>query len=662
MRYLTFFGFLLGSIAMVSSGCQSLPQDRDGWTLASPDGTLLISIQNEAPEEGTGAVRLRYRVDRVGQGMETEVLGWAPLGITREDADFSQNLQYTGEEQRTFEDSYSMLRGKQAEITAEGNELRLNFTGSNGAPLDVIFRAYNDGVAFRYHFPGDGNTAHTVTGEETGFQIPEGRVWLQPYGKVTKYTPAYEQYYENGIPVGTPADSKEGWALPALFEANGHWVLLSESDLDGNYFGGHLQPESPGGLYSIRLPEPEEAMGNGSREPSATLPWTMPWRVAIIGQDLGTVVESTLITDLAKGSVLSDTSWIQPGRASWSWWSDHPSSREFDKLKSFIDLAADMGWEYSLVDANWNTMEGGTIEELIDYANEKGVGILMWYNSGGTHNTVEEQPRDRMWDPETRRAEFRQLQEWGVKGVKVDFFQSDKPLLIQQYLDILEDAAEYGILVNFHGCTIPRGWGRTYPNLMSMESVKGAEAYSFEEQYPEQAPVQNTIFAATRNVIGPMDYTPVTFSDNVYPHKTTDAHELALSVVFETGILHLADRVSAYTGLPDPIRQALEKIPVTWEETRFISGTPGKDFAIARRHDNDWYIAGINGEEAAKTFNVDLSFTGDGERNMLVVTDGPEPRRFNIEESSGSVVDSLNVETLPHGGFFIRVSEPGGEF
>jgi len=645
---------LLIAALLILSACK--PEASDEWILQSPDGALQVTIANQA--EGEGPVRLRYRLDRLEGEQITELLRWSPLGITRADADFSSGLQFLGDSERIVTDSYRMLRGKQLDISAEGRERTLRFREAGGQALEVIFRAYNDGIAFRYRFPEENDIVLTVMDEATGFRLPpSGRAWIQPYDRITKYTPAYERFFEGPVPVGQAAPGKEGWSFPALFQVGEQWIMLSESDLDGSYFGGHLQPEVPDGLYRIRMPEPGEARGTGEVQASSALPWTMPWRVVITGTGLGTVVESTLITDLARPSKLKENSWIEPGRASWSWWSDHPSSRNFDQLANFVDLAAELGWEYSLVDANWNTMEGGTIEQLIDYADEQGVGILMWYNSGGEHNAVEEQPRDRMWDAEVRDAEFRQLAEWGVRGVKVDFFQSDKPHIIQQYIDILEDAARYGLLVNFHGCTIPRGWDRTYPNLLTLESVRGGESYSFDEHFPEMAPSQNTIYAATRNVIGPMDYTPVTFSDNVYPHITTNAHELALAVVFESGIQHFADRVSAYTDQPKAVWELLSQMPVIWDETRFLGGTPGEDFLVARRHGDTWYVAGINGEGATKTFEPDLSFLEGSAWTALTVRDGETAREFSIAESIVQANAAPSVEVLPFGGFIMRIGK-----
>ncbi len=636
---------------MLLIACRENIVEKKEWQAVSPDGKLQLTIALRS--DGTTEEEvLQYRLVRSEGGQTVEVLAWSPLGIDREDESFYSGLRFSAENSRPVTDEYTMLRGKQQNIRDSGSELTLGFRNANDAQLEVIFRIYDDGMAYRYRFPGPGGVAARVVREYSGFRVPGGRGWLQPYDEITQYTPAYERYFENGIPVGTAAPGKEGWCFPALFQHGEQWILLSEAALDTTYSGSHLQPEAPGGLYTIRFPESEEAMGIGESEPLSVLPWQTPWRVVITGNALAPVIESTLITSLSPPSELSDISWIQPGRSSWSWWSDHPSSRDFGKLKAFVDLASDMGWEYSLVDANWNTMEGGNIEELIQYANAKGVGVLMWYNSGGPHNTVTEQPRDRMLDPQVRRAEMAKLEQWGVKGIKVDFFQSDKQEVIKQYFGILRDAADYHLLVNFHGCTIPRGWDRTFPHLLTMESVRGGEAYSFDATFPENAPAQNTIYAATRNVIGPMDYTPVTFSDNEYPHITTNAHELALAIVFESGILHLADRVSAYTNASPAVRSFLEEVPVTWGETRFLGGTPGEDFLIARRQGADgWYIAGINGENEAKSFNVDLSFVGSGQ--CLLFKDGANAREILTEEFVVGELPVREVEIAPYGGFMI---------
>jgi hypothetical protein len=302
-------------------------------------------------------------------------------------------------------------------------------------------------------------------------------------------------------------------------------------------------------------------------------------------------------------------------------------------------------------------MKNGTIHDLIAYANSKGVGLLLWYNSGGPHNIVTEKPRGTMSLKDIRRFEFAMLKKWGIKGIKVDFFQSDKQNVIQLYHDILKDAADYQIMVNFHGCTLPRGWSRTYPHLMSMEAVKGEECYSFDKLYPKMALTLNTILPFTRNVVGPMDYTPVMFWDNVYPHLTTYTHELAQAVVYESGWIHFADGTKAYLELPEVPKQFLKDVPAAWDETKFVDGYPGKYIFIARRKGNQWFLGGITGEDTTRKFNLDLSFLGSGVYNATIICDGAMPRSFKTYNQSLTGNDKLKITLQKYGGFAAHLKQ-----
>jgi hypothetical protein len=262
-----------------------------------------------------------------------------------------------------------------------------------------------------------------------------------------------------------------------------------------------------------------------------------------------------------------------------------------------------------------------------------------------------------MNDPQKRKEEMKKLRDWGIKGMKVDFFQSDKQIIIAEYLDILKDAADNQLMINFHGCTIPRGWSRTWPNLLSMESVRGGESYLFARDFPERAPLHNVHLAFTRNVIGPMDYTPVTFSNNKYPHITTYGHELALSVVFETGILHLADAVSSYQKIPKEVKEFLIEVPVVWDQTKFLSGSPSSEVMIAREHDGKWYVGYINGENSAKDIKVDFSFLGEGSFQSVMIGDGDKKTEFSILKSGVTNADKENVRVKPFGGFVIAIGK-----
>jgi hypothetical protein len=519
-------------------------------------------------------------------------------------------------------------------------------------------RAHNDGVAFRYRFPdfgGSGGETITVAEELSAFRVPDGSTgWLQPQQQVSRYGPAYEEFYEQ-VKAGTPAPRADGWAYPALFHSPvGPWFLISESGFDGTYCGTHLAAESPAGLYRVVFPDAKEGMGVGVVQPVSTIPWSLPWRVVIVGDSAGDILASDLITDLSPATKLKDISWIKPGRAAWSWWSESDSPKHAERLNAFTDLAAAMGWEYALVDANWNVMETGNIEQVIAHAKEKNVGLLLWYNSGGPHNDVTEQPRDRMHTREARRAEFGRIRALGIKGVKVDFWHSDKQDRYRQYRDILQDAADFQLMVNFHGSTIPRGWEREFPHLVGMEAVMGAEQYKFREQFSTRAAAHNTILPFTRNVVGVMDYTPVTFSDHKFKHTTTNAHELAQAVVFTTGIQHFADSVQSYQALPAEPREFLRRVPSAWDETRALAGEPGKSVIVVRRAEKVWYVGGLNAD-TAQTVRVNLGFLPAGSLHMTLIRDGADDRRFDSTARRVTAKDVIEVPMRARGGFVMRI-------
>jgi alpha-glucosidase len=638
------------SLLFVLAACMAAAPARaaDEWTLASPDGSLQFVLRLEPP--GT----LRYSVYRSGEA----VLAASPLGVTRGDQAFVTGLKLTAAgSPKTVDETYVALHGKRRSIRHSARELVVSFVNETGAPIDVIVRVADDGAAFRYRFPADDAVARTVTGEATGFAVPNASTaWILPRMPAGKYTPAYEGLFVE-VPAGSPAPTPAGWDYPALFRIGtpGTWVLLTEAGLDEGYAGTHLDAQPAGGVYHVRLPDPGEGLGVGEAEPSSRLPWTLPWRVIVVGRTPATVFESTLVDDLSPRSVIEDTSWIRPGRASWSWWSDDDSPKNEQALESFVDFGAEMGWEYSLVDANWNLMAPAALARVLARGREKHVGMLLWYNSGGPHNEVTEQPRDRMHLRDVRRKEFARLREWGVKGVKVDFWQSDKQDRIRQYLELLRDAADFHLMVDPHGCTVPRGWSRTYPHLMSMEAVAGAEQYKFNEDYPAKAAWHNTVLAFTRNVVGPMDYTPVTFSDSKFPHLTTFGHELALSIVFESGLQHYADSAAAYRALPKPALELLKTVPAAWEETKLLAGEPGSLVIVARKGAAGWYLAGISGKDMPQTVHVDLSVLGPGPHTLSLVTDGAGPRALTNETRTIKQGETLTLNLLPRGGFAASV-------
>jgi alpha-glucosidase len=446
----------------------------------------------------------------------------------------------------------------------------------------------------------------------------------------------------------------QDWCYPALFNTpdKSCWFLLHEADVNRTYCGSKLSNAADPSKYKIAFPNPGDGNGQGESLPTITLPWKSPWRVIMMGT-LADIVASTLVDDVSAPSVVKNTSWIKPGLVSWNYWSSNHGTKDYKIVCAFADLAAQMNWPYILLDWEWDAMSnGGNLEDAIKYIHSKGVKPLIWYNSGGPHTGVRATPRDRMLTHQNRVEEFTKLKKMGIAGVKVDFFESEKQQMIQYYLDILEDAAQFEMMVYFHGCLVPRGWGRTYPHLMTYEGVRGAEWYNNVPDFTNVAPEHNTILPLTRNVVGAMDYTPVTFTNSQHPHITSYGHELALSVLFESGFQHLADRPEGYYDLPDAAKTFLREVPNAWDDIKLLDGYPGKDVTIARRKGNAWYIGGINGEIREKRKPVKFDFLPPGAQYKLtLIADGKHDKELATQYMTVNNSDSVEVKMLRRGGF-----------
>jgi hypothetical protein len=647
----------------------SMASGQTSWTISSPGDKVKAVIQFadlSGQADYPAGARLYYSVSAGGPTAYSDVLQPSPMGLTRSDRGFVSGLTFVSEGlQRTIDSTYTMVTGKRRACRNYCNEKILTFQASaGGSQLEVYIRAYDDGFAFRYRFPETNAASLTVTSEATGFRPPASSVmWMLSYNTTADmYAPAYEDVWKRGLPVGAgpgvtakPTDST--WCMPALVRTPaGYWALLWETDVSPSYCNSHLSKASQL-VYRITFPNANEWNGVGSATPSSTLPWTMPWRVVIAGTSPGTILESTLSTDLAAPSTLTDVSWIIPGRSSWSWWSDATNNKDYDTLTKFVDLAQQMTWEYSCVDGVWDAMTRGTWQQIIAYAKTKNVGINLWYNSAGPTNAIPATPRDLMYDSITRVPEFQRISAAGAKGVKIDFWLSDKQSAVKQYCDVFRDAAKYHLIVNIHGSTIPRGWQRTYPNLVSSEAIRGAENYKWYPDDPARFPWQNTMMPFIRNAVASMDWTPVTFTSIANAHLTTYGHELALSVIFESGIQHFADRVAGYqtTTISAGAQAFLKEVPAAWDDTKYVQGYPGSWVVLARRKGTDWYAAGIVGD-TARNVTVKLSFlqASPASYRMTLITDGASATNFG--ESADTVVsgDSIKINIPLRGGWVAR--------
>jgi alpha-glucosidase len=627
--------------------------------VASPDGRLVVRVSMNA--EGS----LRYSLARDG----ASVLAESKLGVVRDDADFTRALTLsTVSSTEKVKDSYEILTAKRRLNDYRANRKTFRALSANGQTMDVIFQVSNDGAAFRYFFPLAENASaeaaarRRITEEVSSFHFsPDSRAWLQPMSVAKtgwkETNPSYEEYYEKEIAVGTPSPLGAGWVYPALFRTGKNWVVISETGLGRGYAATRLRNESPNGEYAVGFPDDRENFKGGAVKPESALPWLTPWRVIVVG-DLPTVSESMLGVDLAnKPAKPVDLKTIEPGKASWSWPLMGDDQTNYAVQKRFIDYAAEMGWRYCLIDALWDTQIGyEKVKELIDYAQAKNVKVLLWYNSGGDWNAAPQTPRDRMLTRESRAEEFARLKAMGVAGLKIDFFGGDGQSQIEYYLDILEDAAPFGFLINFHGCTLPRGWQRTYPHLMTMESIRGLEFITFEQKNADQGPTHMAMLPFTRNIFDPMDFTPVVLDRiNKIERRTSSAFELALSVLFTSGIQHYAEIPEGMAKAPDYVRDFLKKVPSVWDDVKFLDGYPGKFAVIARGGDGRWYVAGINADTSAKTIALDLTKL-KLRRNAAgtLITDGGSGNlSFDKRAVQAKRGETIEVTLQPNGGFVL---------
>ena len=546
---------------------------------------------------------------------------------------------------RKVKDDYQMLEGKRLHCENEAHEYQTPI----GADARLVMRLYNDGIAFRYEYANLQNQKQPE--ERTTYLIPEGtKRWIMQWTESYEgYFPLITTYKVEPIPSFSGiSKSAEGWnnrwGYPALLEpAEGVFALITEANIERRQSASSMYND--GERFRV-VPAENELLLTGE--------WHTPWRVVIIGS-LADVVQSTLVTDVSEPSRLDDVNWIHPGVVSWIYWANNHGSNDYQIIKQYVDMAVALKLPYVLIDAEWDEMdklasnEGKTVEDAVAYAVAKGIKPLIWYNSSVGWVNGAPGPKYRLNKPEDREKEFAWCEKIGVAGVKIDFFSGDNQMNMDYCQDLLESAARHHLLVNFHGAPIPRGWQRTYPNLLSTEGVYGAEWYNNVPTFTDKAARHNATLPFTRNVIGPMDYTPCAFSDSQHPHITSLAHELALTVLYESGLQHLADRPESFLAQPQEVQAFLGRLPAVWDETRYVSGYPGESAVLARRSGNTWYVAGINGTDEPQTLATDLRFIGKGKVQMFA---DDAAGQWQIS-TSGQLPSQVACQ--PRGGFLIII-------
>jgi len=585
-------GFTVGLVIAFAATEAWASSPKGPWSVTSPDGRNRIEVSLN--EEGEASFRVRHR--------RRWVLEPSPLGLTRDDQAFERGLSWVETGPLVLrQESYDLVSGNRSQVDSVLAQRSLVFSNTNAARVVLDLAASDEGVAFRYRFPETHATVRVMQSERTGFVFPsDGRGWMQPYHAAGQYTPAYEDYYYAVAPTDLPASVRArplGWAFPVLLHVPSArtWLLLTESGTDGGYCGTHLAPAEDGGVLRIAFPADDEGTRGRPRsvgpEPRSTLPWTLPWRVLVLGDTAADIAMASLVTDVAEPSRLADPSWVQPGRSSWSWWGYPEGPNTVERYDQFTGLAVKMGWEYTLFDGGW--WEAG-LRRIDAYARSNGVLSIAWSFAGDFYGA------------ERRGRKLDELAGEGARGVKADFWCSDRQESLAAMHELLADAATRRLVVDLHGCTLPRGWHRTWPHLLTAEAVLGTESYFYERTFPERAAELNTLLPFTRNAVGPMDYTPVALSPKRFPRRTTAAHELATALVFTSGLVCYADTPERFQTLPEAALAVLRDAPARWEESRCLVAEPGRAVVFARRGGGSWFLAGLNGTTEPRAMELDL--------------------------------------------------------
>ena len=591
----------------------------DDVRVSSPNGSLVVTVSDA---EG----KLSYTATLDGKQM----LAPSALGLQTSLGDLTKELSIVNSQLSTVANSYSMRGTKASKVDYKANALTINLQNKDGVKFSILFQVSDNDIAYRYQMPRQTIRRREykrvrILSEVSGFNFPEGTTtFISPQiGPETGWEqtkPSYEEGYSNDAPMDKASQYGHGYIFPALFHLPTGWALVSETGVTSGYCGSHLSDYQAGSGYTVAYPDKGENNGFGTDFAAIPLPGETPWRTITLGSTLKPILETTISYDVVEPRFQASTDY-KAGRYTWSWLIGQDNSINYDDQVRFIDLASAMGFEYCLVDNWWDQNIGRErIAELSKYAQSKGVHLLMWYNSNGFWNDAPQTPRNCMNTAIAREKEMSWLESIGVKGIKVDFFGGDKQQTMQLYEDILSDANRHGLQVVFHGCTVPRGWERMYPNFVASEAVLASENMS---------------------------------TDNKSRHsrKTTDIFELASGITMQTSVQCVAMQPNNLQELPQFEMDFLRELPTTWEETRFIDGYPGKYVVMARKATNGkWYIAGLNAQKEPLALTLDLKAFGDLTK-LLVDDKQMQPVQTALKKDKKG---KIKVVIQPNGGMIIK--------
>lgn len=624
--------------------------------IAGPDGKTVV---NTFIRDGRPVYSVSY--DGV------EFIRSSHLGLHTNIGDLTDGVALESDTVSEFSASFAQNRIKHSHVDFRAHRLVSNYRTASGLQFAIEWLVGNNDVAFRYILPEQADRASAViTSEATTFSLPDrSTTFITPQSdamtgwKRTK--PSYEEGYTNDAPMAQPSAYGHGYTFPALFRVGDDgWALISETGVDGSYCGSRLGEYTPGAGYKIEYPMPEENNGNGTSAPGIALPGATPWRTITVGHTLKPVVE-TVIPWAPLAPLYATPDAKTAGRGTWSWilWQD--GSINMDDQKRFIDLAAEMGYDHALIDNWWDTNIGREgMAELARYAQDKGTNIAVWYSSSGWWNDIVQGPTGLLSRPVPRKKEFKWLRELGIKTIKVDFFGGDKQETLRLYEDILSDAADYGISVIFHGCTLPRGWERLYPNYVGSEAVLASENLVFSQGFCDSEAFNATLHPFIRNAVGCMEYGGTVLNKRMSKNdaggtvrRTSDAFQLATAVLFQNPVQNFALTPEAFASAPADAIAFIKSVPTEWDETVFIDGYPGRYAVIARRHGATWYIAGVNATGRTLDLNLSLPMLAKGQTARLFHGNGRigelDARDFVVKNP-----EKVAVRMMPDDGFVIQ--------